>query len=44
LRGLDVMRAGFEKDTTAVLSTPSDLGGLLKSMAGSVGVAKPPGQ
>jgi len=44
LRGLDVMRAAFEKDTTAVLSTNSDLGRLLKSMAGSVGVSKPPGQ
>ena len=44
LRGLDVMRAAFEKDTTAVLSTNSDLGRLLKSMVGSVGVPKPPGQ
>jgi len=33
LRGLDVMRAAFDKDTTAVLSTSSDLGRLLKSMA-----------
>ena len=44
LRGLDVMRAAFEKDTTAVLSTNSDLGRLLKSMAGSVGVPKPGAQ
>jgi membrane protease subunit HflC len=44
LRGLDVMRAAFEKDTTAVLSTNSDLGRLLKSMAGSVGAPKPGAQ
>jgi hypothetical protein len=44
LRGLDVMRAAFAKDTTAVLSTNSDLGRLLKSMAASAGVAKPSGQ
>jgi len=37
LRCLDVMRAGFEKETTAVLSTNSDLGRLLKSISGSVG-------
>ena len=37
LRGLDVMRAGFEKETTAVLSTNRDLGRLLKSISGSVG-------
>ena len=37
MRGLDVMRAGFEKETTAVLSTNSDLGRLLKSISGSVG-------
>src|SRR6266511_3104176 len=30
LRSLDVMRAAFEKDTTAVLSTNSDLGRMLK--------------
>jgi len=29
LRSLDVMRAAFEKDTTAVLSTNSDLGRML---------------
>jgi membrane protease subunit HflC len=33
LRTLDVMRAAFEKDTTAVFSTNSDLGRMLKSMA-----------
>jgi membrane protease subunit HflC len=51
LRGLDVMRAAFDKDTTAVLSTNSDLARLLKSMAGSVAsmagsvaAPKPPGQ
>jgi len=33
LRSLDVMRVGFEKDTTAVISTNSDLGRMLKSMA-----------
>src|SRR3954467_6544455 len=33
VRGLDVLRASFEKDTTAVLSTNSDLGRLLKSIS-----------
>ena len=33
LRSLDVMRAAFEKDTTAVISTNSDLGRMLKSMS-----------
>ena len=33
LRSLDVMRAAFEKETTAVISTNSDLGRMLKSMA-----------
>jgi modulator of FtsH protease HflC len=33
LRTLDVMRAAFEKDTTAVISTNSDLGRMLKSMS-----------
>src|SRR5437660_5933194 len=42
LRGLDVMRAAFEKDTTAVLSTNSDLGRLLKSMAEAVSPKSPP--
>jgi regulator of protease activity HflC (stomatin/prohibitin superfamily) len=31
VRSLDVMRAAFEHDTTAVISTSSDLGHLLKS-------------
>src|SRR6516165_6687148 len=39
LRSLDVMRAAFEKDTTAVLSTNSDLGRMLKSMAEAVAPA-----
>src|SRR6059058_1785135 len=42
LRSLDVMRAAFEKDTTAVLSTNSDLGRMLKSMAEAVAPATPP--
>jgi membrane protease subunit HflC len=33
LRSLDVMRAAFAKETTAVISTNSDLGRMLKSMA-----------
>ena len=37
-----VMRAAFEKDTTAVLSTNSDLGRMLKSMAEAVAPAKTP--
>src|SRR5436853_1946261 len=41
LRSLDVMRAAFEKDTTAVISTNSDLGRLLKSMAEAVAAPKP---
>src|SRR5213595_1158412 len=41
LRSLDVMRAAFEKDTTAVISTNSDLGRLLKSMAEVVVPQKP---
>ena len=32
LRSLDVIRTGFERDTTAVISTNSDLGRMLKSM------------
>src|SRR6187551_3347236 len=40
LRSLDVMRAAFEKDTTAVLSTNSDLGRMLKSMAEAVAPPK----
>jgi len=42
LRSLDVMRAAFEKDTTAVLSTNSDLGRMLKSMAAAVAPPNPP--
>jgi hypothetical protein len=34
------MRAAFEKDTTAVISTNSDLGRLLKSMTGAVASPK----
>src|SRR5947207_14009348 len=41
LRSLDVMRAAVDKDTTAVISTNSDLGRLLKSMAEAVGAPKP---
>jgi membrane protease subunit HflC len=33
LRSLDVMRAAFEKNTTAVMSTNSDIGRMLKSMS-----------
>jgi modulator of FtsH protease HflC len=40
-RSLDVMRAAFERDTTAVLSTNSDLGRMLKSMAAAVTPPKP---
>ncbi len=43
LRSLDVMRAGFEKDTTAVISTNSELGRLLKSMAPTNAAPKPTG-
>src|SRR5438552_8796348 len=35
LRSLDVARSAFEHDTTAVISTNSDLGRVLKSMSGS---------
>ena len=41
VRSLEVMRAAFEKDTTAVISTNSDLGRMLKSMAAAVAPAKP---
>jgi len=41
LRSLDVMRAAFEHDTTAVLSTNSDLGKMLKSMAAAVAPPRP---
>src|SRR6476469_9338953 len=42
LRSLDVMRAAFEKDTTMVISTNSDLGRMLKSMAEAVAPKNPP--
>ena len=42
LRSLDVMRAAFEKDTTAVISTNSDLGRMLKSMTEAVAPPKTP--
>src|SRR5437762_12451466 len=42
LRSLDVMRAALEKDTTAVMSTNSDLGRLLKSMSEAVAPPKAP--
>ena len=35
LRTLEVMRAGFERDTTAIMSTNSDFGRWLRSMAGN---------
>ena len=41
LRSLDVMRVAFEKDTTAVISTNSDLGRMLKSMSEAVAPPKP---
>ena len=41
LRSLEVMRAAFERDTTAVISTNSDLGRMLKSMAAAVTPPKP---
>lgn len=41
LRSLDVMRAAFAKETTAVISTNSDLGRMLKSMAEATAPAKP---
>src|SRR5438094_8142728 len=41
LRSFDVIRAAFEIDTTAVISTNSDLGRLLKSMAEVVVPQKP---
>jgi membrane protease subunit HflC len=41
LRSLDVMRAAFEKETIAVISTNSDLGRMLKSMAEATATPKP---
>ncbi len=40
-RSLDVARSAFEKDTTAVISTNSDLGRLLKTMGAAVTNPKP---
>ena len=40
LRSLDVMRAAFQRDTTAVISTNSDLGRMLKSMAEATATPK----
>ena len=40
-RSLDVARAAFKADTTAVISTNSDLGKILKSMSESVAAPKP---
>src|ERR1700740_160973 len=42
LRSLDVMRAAFAKETTAVISTNSDLGRMLKSMSEATAPARPP--
>jgi membrane protease subunit HflC len=39
-RSLDVMRAAFEKETTAVISTNSDLGRMLKSMSEATAPAR----
>jgi membrane protease subunit HflC len=44
LRSLEVMRVAFEHDTTAVISTNSDLGRWLKSMAGNAATTKGGGQ
>ena len=41
LRSLDVMRAAFQNDTTLVISTNSDLGKMLKSMAAAVAPPRP---
>ncbi len=41
-RSLEVARAAFQSDTTAVISTNSDLGRILKSMSESVGTVPPP--
>jgi membrane protease subunit HflC len=41
-RTLDVARAAFKADTTAVISTTSDLGKILKSMSESVAAPTPP--
>jgi membrane protease subunit HflC len=41
-RSLEVARSGFEKDTTAVLSTNSDLGRIFKTIGATVAPARPP--
>ncbi|MDB6148328.1 MAG: protease FtsH subunit HflC, partial [Spartobacteria bacterium] len=41
LRSLEVVRAAFEHDTTAVISTTSDLGRFLKSMPPTIAAPKP---
>jgi membrane protease subunit HflC len=41
VRGLDVLRASFEKETTAVLSTNSELGRLLKGGGNVTAPSKP---
>jgi len=41
VRSLEVMRAAFEKDTTAVISTNSDLGRMLKSITATAAPAHP---
>src|SRR5438128_1624086 len=40
LRSLDVAKAAFERDTTAVISTNSDLGRVLKTMGGDLASPK----
>ncbi len=41
-RTLGVARAGFQNDTTAVISTSSDLGRILKTMTESIAAPTPP--
>src|SRR6202163_717336 len=41
-RSLEVARVGFEKDTTAILSTNSDLGRIFKTIGATVAPAKSP--
>ena len=41
VRSLEVMRAAFEKDTTVVISTNSDLGRMLKSITATAAPAHP---
>jgi membrane protease subunit HflC len=40
-RSLEVARVGFEKETTAILSTNSDLGRIFKTIGATVAPAKP---